>query len=126
MKKAIIVLGIIIVGFGVPNLLWLGNSTLRIENNGDELLSSIIVYVDEKETKLSDLKPGQSRFIFLPKSGEATVIITYIVGEKPGTTCHEYIENGMYHVEVDINNLNNGKCKVSLPIASELLLLKLF
>ena len=126
MKKALIVLGIIVVGFGVPNLLWLANSTLRITNEGDELLSSIIVYVDEKGIKLSDLNPGQSKFVVLPNSGESTVTVTYNIGEETGTVCHEYIESGMYHVEVDIKNLNKGRCKVSLPIASELLLLKLF
>ncbi len=125
MKKAILLLGIIIVGFGAPNLLWLTNSTLKIRNDGDKLLSSIIIRVDEKETKISDMKPGQSRFIFLTKSGESTVTITYNSGAKSETICHVYVEEGMYHVEVEINSSNNGKCKASLPIVSELFLLKL-
>jgi len=124
-KKRLLILIILVVGFGLPNLLWLTNSTLKFSNKSDKILSSIIVYVDEKEVKPDDLKPGESRFVFLPKSGESTVMISYISGGKSETICHEYVEDGMYHVEAKVS-VPNKNCKVSLPIFSELLLLKLF
>lgn len=125
MKELLLILIILVIGFGLPNLLWLTNSTLKISNDSDKILSTIKVYVDEKKVKPDDLKPGESRFVFLPKSGESTVIISYFSDGKSETICHEYVEDGMYHVEAKVSGANKN-CKVSLPIFSELLLLKLF
>ncbi len=125
MKKTLLFLGIVIVGFGFPNLLWLTGSTLKIKNNRDKVISSVIVHVDEKQKKLQDLIPGQSSFILLPKSGDSTIKITYYYDEIPETDCRDYIEDSMYHVEVEINRSTNKECNISLPITSELLLFKL-
>ena len=125
MKKALLVIGIIIIGFGLPNLLLLTSSTLKIKNSRDKVISSVIVHVDEKQKKLPDLMPGQSSFTILPKSGDSTIKITYYYDENLETACRDYIENSMYHVEVEINSSNKEECKISLPITSELLLFKL-
>ncbi len=106
------------------NLFWLGFSTARIVNGETESIHSVIVHVNEKETELGDLAPGEHRFIFLPKSGDATFTVTYRKGAESELVCSDYVEGEMYHVEVRLQGTNTSRCSVSLPLFSELFILK--
>lgn len=124
MKKAAVITLVVIACILVPNLMWLANSTTRITNAGKNTLSSIIVHVNDSETKLGELHAGNSRFIFLPKVGDATYKVSYRNGPSLEAVCQEYVEGHMYHVETTLTDSQSSECKVSLPLVSELFILK--
>jgi hypothetical protein len=81
--------------------------------------------VDNKETRLSELLPGESRFILLPKSGDGTYEVSYGNTENSEPVCKDYVEGAMYHAETILAGPNGPVCKVTLPLFSELLILKM-
>jgi hypothetical protein len=107
-----------------PNLIWLAYSTARITNTGDEILRSVIVHVDDEQTILGELEPGKSRFIILPNSGDATFKVSYVKGTNTETVCQEYAEGDMYHIETLLSDNKGSKCISTLPLVSDLLILK--
>ncbi|MGB5607130.1 MAG: hypothetical protein WBN51_11460 [Gammaproteobacteria bacterium] len=124
MKTAVLISVVLVPCIFAPNLIWLAKSTARITNGGTVMLSSVIVDVDDKETKLGDLHPGESRFILLPKSGDATYKVNYEKGGYSESVCQEYVESEMYHVETILESSHDSGCAVSLPLFSELFILK--
>ncbi len=124
MKITVLIVGVLAVCVLAPNLIWLANSTTRITNGGVNYLNSVTVYVDDKETKIGGLSSGESRFIFLPKSGDATYKVGYVNGASSESVCQEYVEGEMYHVETLLGGARGSECLVTLPLTSELLILK--
>jgi len=124
MKTIVLIIVVLVLCIFAPNLIWLAKSTARITNGGTFTLSSVIVYVDDKETKLGELHPGESRFILLPKSGDATYKVTYGKGGFSESVCQEYVESEMYHMETILESSHDSGCAVSLPLFSELIILK--
>lgn len=92
MRKSLLIIGILAVFSFIPNLIWLVNSTARITNIGENILSSVTVYVDDKKINLGELTSGKSRFILLPKSGDATYKVSYAKGSSAESVCQEYEE----------------------------------
>ncbi|MGB5474255.1 MAG: hypothetical protein WBQ78_12355 [Gammaproteobacteria bacterium] len=124
MKTTALIIFILAVCIFAPNLIWLANSTARITNGGTDAISSVIVHVDDKKTKLGDLLPGESRFIFLPKSGDATYKVSYGDENNSESVCEEYVEGNMYHMETVLESSQGSGCEVSLPLFSEVFILK--
>jgi len=124
MTRLILVCPFLLFGVLLPNLVWLGFSTARIANGETVSIHSVIVHVDEEKTELGDLAPGERRFIVLPKSGDATFTVTYKKGAESEAVCSEYVEGDMYHVEVRLKGTAASQCSVSLPLLSELFILK--
>jgi hypothetical protein len=123
-KRSAPILFILGICIFAPNLIWLGNSTARITNGGTDTINSVIVHVDDEETRLGDLLPGESRFIFLPKSGDATYKVSYVDENNSPSVCEEYVEDDMYHMETVLDRSQGSGCEVSLPLFSEVLILK--
>lgn len=107
-----------------PNLIWLKNSTSRVLNKDKDTISSVTVHVNEKQTEIGDLLPGESRFIFLPKLGDATYKVTYDDETNSRTICVDYVESEMYHMETVIRSPKISECNSSLPLLSELFIFK--
>lgn len=107
-----------------PNIVWVFNSTATIVNTGDSEITSVVIYLDEKEVKFSNLEPGQQKLIFLPKSGDSTFRVVFSYGNKYLNACNEYVEGEMYHVEAKLNSRINSKCSSTLPLTSQLFVLK--
>ena len=123
-KTTVLIILVLVLCIFAPNLIWFARSTAHITNGGTVTLSSVTVDVDGKETKLGKLHPGESRFILLPKSGDATYRVNYGKAEYPESVCQEYVESEMYHVETILESSHDSGCAVSLPLLSELFILK--
>ena len=125
-KIGVFIIGILVLCIFSPNLIWLARSTTRVTNEGTTTLIAVRVDVDEEQVELGSLDPGESRLIFLPKSGDATYSVYYENGEISKSTCKEYVGQDMYHVETKLEDSKGLNCLVSLPFFSELLVLKTF
>ncbi len=88
-------------------------------------IGPVIVHVDDKTVDLGSLDPEDYRFIFLAKSGDSTYSVTYEIGADSISVCSAYIEGEMYHVQTELNGPTNSRCDVSLPLLSDLLVLKM-
>lgn len=124
MKKTALIIVILVTCIFAPNLVWLANSTTRITNIGSGVLNSVTVYIDDKETSLGALLPGESRFMLLPKSGDSTYKVDFTNRSSVESVCQEYVEGEMYHVETLLSGTKGSICSVTLPLVSELLILK--
>ncbi len=107
-----------------PNLVWIFNSTATIHNAGGSEITSVVVFVDEKEVKVGNLEPGEKKLIFLPKSGDSTFRVVFSYGNKYLNACNEYVEGEMYHVEAKLDSQINSKCSATLPLTSQLFVLE--
>ncbi len=125
MKRTALLVSILAVFIFAPNLVWLAYSTNRITNGGAGLLRSVTVHVDDRKVYLGELHPGDSRFTFLPKSGDATYRVSYTNGTRDELACQAYVEGEMYHVELLLADTRGPVCTVTLPLISELFILKL-
>ena len=90
-----------------PNLLWLGTSTLRIQNVSNSPVDSIAYMVCETMHPVGTLGPHQSMFRFLPACGDDTLEI--VIGE--GKFCQTYVEGELYHVDAAIDAVDSVRCK---------------
>lgn len=127
MKRTIIIILTVAILFLLifgPNLIWFFNSTATIVNTGEQEIASVVVFVDDNEVKVGNLKPGEQKLIFLPKSGDATFRTVYSYGNKYLNACNEYVEGEMYHVEAILNSRVSSKCNTFLPVTSKLFITK--
>jgi hypothetical protein len=111
-----------VAGFIVfaPNLIWLARSTARITNHSGRELRSFRVELGETDVALGLVTPGQSRFVFLPETGNATLLVVYSVGTLQRTGCQEYVEGSMFHVNVIIGPDLEAQCDVTTPLTERL------
>jgi hypothetical protein len=89
-----------------PNLLWLGTSTLRIQNVSNSPVDSIAYLVCETIHPVGTLAPQQSIFRFLPACGDDTLEI--VIGE--AKFCQTYVEGELYHVDAEIAGVDTVRC----------------
>lgn len=89
-----------------PNLLWLGTSTLRIQNVSDLPIDSIAYMVCETIYPVGTLASHQSIFRFLPACGDDTLEI--VMGETK--FCQMYVEGELYHVDATISTIDSVRC----------------
>jgi hypothetical protein len=103
-----------------PNLICLARSTARITNQSGRELRNFRLDVGGSDVTLGDVTPGQSRFVFLPETGDATLLVVYSVGTQQITGCQLYVEGSMYHVTVVIAPDLEPHCDVTLPLTDRL------
>jgi len=103
-----------------PNLIWLARSTARITNHSGRELRNFRLELGERDVTLGLVTPGLSRFVFLPETGDATLIVVYSVGTRQRTGCQEYVEGSMFHVDVVIGPDLEAQCDVTLPLTDRL------
>ena len=89
-----------------PNLLWLGTSTLRIQNLSNSSIDSIAYMVCETIHPVGTLAAHQSIFRFLPACGDDTLEI--VIGE--AKFCQTYVEGELYHVDAAIAGIDTVSC----------------
>lgn len=106
-----------------PNLLWLGSSTVLLQNHGAEAVEIRLVVSDEPGgiVDIGRLDPGHSRFMFLEMRGEASLQVAIRRGGEWLEVCREYVEEAMYRVEVLVTAPDRVRCRVDLPIFDHLL-----
>ena len=103
-----------------PNLIWLARSTARITNLSGQELRNFRLKLGERGVTFGAVAPGESRFVFLPETGDATLFVNYSVGTRQRTGCQEYVEGSMYHVNVVIGPDLEAQCDVTLPLTERL------
>ena len=103
-----------------PNLIWLARSTARVTNQSGRELRNFRLELGERDVTLGLVTPGQSRFVFLPETGDATLLVVYSVGTRQRTGCQEYVEGSMFHVNVVIGSDLEANCGVTLPLTERL------
>ena len=103
-----------------PNLIWLARSTARVTNQSGRELRNFRLELGERDVTLGLVTPGQSRFVFLPETGDATLLVVYSVGTRQRTGCQEYVEGSMFHVNVAIGPDLEPRCEVTLPLTERL------
>ena len=103
-----------------PNLIWLARSTARITNHSGRELRSFRLELGERDVTFGVVAPGQSRFVFLPETGDATLRVVYSVGTRQRTGCQEYVEGSMFHVNVAVGPSLEPQCDVTLPLTERL------
>ena len=89
-----------------PNLIWLGTSTVRIQNTSDLPIDSIAYIACETPHQVGTLDPGQSTFHFLQACGDDTLEIL-IDGSR---FCQTYVEGELYHVDATISAVDIVSC----------------
>lgn len=127
MKRTIIAVYSALFAFGVlvlPNLLWLTRSTVRVVHTGDAPVPGVVITVDDRRLEFLDLQAGERRFALLPESGDATLLVRLGADTDAPPACQDYVQGDMFHVEVTVSE-SGAQCRVSLPLLSELLILKL-
>lgn len=125
MKKIFLVLIILIMIIYAPNFIWLVKSTVYISNRSSKALNFVTVHINDKTMQLGKLMPDENRFIFLPKSGDATFELSYVKGGKLIFSCRQYVESEMYNVKSVINDSDSPDCSNNAPFINELFILKL-
>jgi hypothetical protein len=103
-----------------PNLIWLARSTARITNHSGRELRNFRLELGERDVTLGLVTPGQSRFVFLPETGAAALLVDYSVGTRQRTGCQENVEGSMFHVNVAIGPDLDPHCEVTLPLTGRL------
>jgi hypothetical protein len=107
-------------GFQLQHLAW---STARIENDSVHRLSGVIVRVDGATVPIGVIPAGGSRFIRLPKRGEASLSVEFsALGEKH-QGCAEYVEGEMYHVRLGISPELEVSCIAELGVLTSRIML---
>ena len=129
MKPLLIILVIIVGVISALNLLWLGFSSAKVVV-GHRGVASVMVHVGNEVIEIGNMRTGESRFLFLPKSGESslgtTFSVSFIIDEEQTQVCAHDIELSMQHVHVVLYHDMESTCTVSSPILSELIVTKFF
>ncbi len=103
-----------------PNLIWLARSTARVTNDSARVLHSFRLKLGERQVIVGPVAPGQSRFVFLPETGDATLQAIYSVDSHRRTGCQEYIEGSMFHVNVSVGADLEARCEATTPLTERL------
>lgn len=108
-----------------PNALWLSRSSAIIHNTAAAPMTLRLVYMGppDRIVTTSELAPGASRFLWIDTTGEATLVIEVRDGSEWRRHCANYIEQGMYRVDVTIRSAADVECDSDLPLFDHLLVL---
>ena len=110
------VLLLILIG---PNLIWLGTSTVRIENVSKFPIDKIAYKACERIHFVGTLQPRQSVFRFLENCGDDTLEILV----QDFKFCQIYVEGELYHVDATISTPDDVDCEYD-DLLSSLFILK--
>jgi hypothetical protein len=118
------VLALIAIVTLMPNLLWLSRSSVSLLNATPTTVTLRLILADDPEqvVEAGTLAPGEGRFLFIAPSGEATLSVEVQEGLGWLRHCSEYVEAGMYRVEVTIRTPEDVTCATSLPLFERLLI----
>ena len=107
-----------------PNVLWLARSSVLVRNTGTDATTLRIVIINETDgiVEVGKLAPGASRFLWNDPVGEATLAVGVRNGGDWQRHCGEYIEAGMYRVEVLARSPDSVACRTELPLLNRLFL----
>ena len=97
---------VILLAILAKNLVWLGTSTIRIQNKSGMTVDAVAYSACEKTHTVGTLRPDQSAFRFLEACGDDTLEI--IVGDSD--YCRIYVEGELYHVDAAIDNSASVSC----------------
>jgi hypothetical protein len=75
---------------------------------------------------VGDLAPGQSRFLWLPRTGNATFFVEFATGGQQRKGCSEYVEGEMYHVRATVSAALAVSCSAELGVFSRVMIFDLF
>jgi len=120
----VIVILVLVLALG-PNLLWLGRSTVRVENRGSAPVEAVRLEVCETTLALGRLAPGEARFELLPRCGETTLAVAAGSDLMRARVCETSVESQLNHVDAWFNTPTKGDCAYSPPPFSDLLILEL-
>jgi len=107
------------------NLFWFAFSTTRIQIAGPGL-ADVKLQVGDEVIELGDLRRGESRFMFLPKHGDANYSITFREETNVLTACSLEIQEVKQHIEARLRPGSESNCTVSEPMFSDLMVSKFF
>lgn len=110
-----------------PNALWLARSSALVRISGSEAMTLRIVIIDATNRFVAAgmLAPGASRFLWIDPAGEATLAVEVRDGTAWRRHCGEYVEAGMYRVEITTRTPDDVTCATGLPLLNRLLILDL-
>ena len=114
-----------------PNLLWLGNSTLKISNGSAWEVTQIEVEVTGGRESIETLQAGAKAMILLPVTGESDLKLRYRIARGSGPPeeggCDAgYLEPGGYHVIAEIKADGTADCRVEIASLKRLLVFEVF
>ena len=108
------------IGFQLQHLAW---STARMKNESPHLLSEVLIRVDDATVRIGEVLPGQSRFVRLPKRGDATFSVEFSALGNRHKGCAEYVEGEMYHVRVSVDSALAVSCSTELGVFTHRIML---
>lgn len=119
-------LGLPVVAFAVAfQLQHLVCSTARLKNESSHLLSDVLVRVGDAVVPVGDISPGRSKFVWLPRGGEATFSVEFSSVGRKHKDCSEYVEGEMYHVRATVSSALGLSCRTELGVFSRIMVLEL-
>jgi hypothetical protein len=119
--------GLLLVVFAVAlQLQHLVCSTARLKNESSQLLSDVLVRVGDAVVPVGDLSPGRSKFVWLPRGGEATFSVEFSSAGQKHRDCSEYVEGEMYHVRATVSSALTLSCSAELGLFSRIMVLELW
>lgn len=118
------VLALIAIVTLAPNLLWLSRSSVVLHNATPDPVTLHVILSGDPEQVSEDvvLAPGEGHFQFIAPRGEASVSVEVAEGLGWLRHCSEYVEAGMYRVEITIRTPEDVTCTTSLPLFERLLI----
>ena len=127
MKPVLIILLMFAGVIAAVNVLWLQWSSAKIVV-GHRGVPNVALQVEDEMINIGNLRTGESRFLFLPKTGKAKSIfeVSFMIDEVQTQVCTLEIESTKQHVEIVLYNDDVSTCSVSSPILSELIVSKFF
>lgn len=118
------VLALIAIVTLMPNLMWVSRSSVSVHNATAAPVTLRLILTDDPEQVIEagTLEPGEGRFLFIAPAGEASLSVEVAEGLGWLRHCSEYVEAGMYRVEVIIRTPEDVTCTTSLPLFERLLI----
>ena len=108
-----------------PNALWLERSSAKVHNTSAAPVTLRVIISDHPDQiiELGTLLPGASRFLWIDPVGEATLEVELRDGAGWRRHCAEYIEAGMYRVEITVAAPDRVECITELVLIERLLII---
>jgi len=110
----------------LPNVIWLRRSTIRISNQGQSVPTVAKLQIGDQTQDYRAIEPGECQFATLPRTSQGSLAVTLPPNHQLGSFCHTYVEGKMYHVDITVKDGKVLDCTTSLPILSNLWVLKAF
>ncbi len=107
--------GLLLAG---PQWINLFRSTAQVINQSGQPIQSVAVVVEGVSQELGSLPPGRSRFVLLPRKGDATFHLRYTAGGGQFTQCSEYVQDDMFHVHAVIQPNLLAECHAELRLVA--------